>query len=35
MHILDDRGDLLEGLSLHTLTWIRVLDKLAGITGGK
>ena len=24
MHILDDRGALLEGWSLHTLTWINV-----------
>lgn len=33
--ILEDHGDLLGELSLHTHTWMPALDMLGGITGAR
>lgn len=35
IHIWDDHGDLSEGWYMHTLTWMLVSSKWAGIIGEK
>ena len=34
-HVLEDRGDLLGGLYMHTLIWMLALSIVAGITGAR